>query len=184
MLTQIHRPYFMRCFACPFQKIDNILNPVGSTVVSYPNRWSLLFTYGFLYGYFRPNMLKFPFLTKPVLLWLLDPGGPDADHPDEQNQQDDEDNSASDSWGGFKMETILAWSLSHLQQCRQTLILIRNPLPWNFQHIGSRRLHICPSRKRPEEGKVKKKNLYKIKVTSFWHRPSQVSVQSPVSPLP
>ena len=42
-------------------------------------------------------MLKFPFLTKPVLLWLLHPGGPDADHPDEQNQQDDEDNSASDS---------------------------------------------------------------------------------------
>ena len=39
----------------------------------------------------------FPFLTKPVLLWLLHPGGPDADHPDEQNQQDDEDNSASDS---------------------------------------------------------------------------------------
>ena len=112
----------------------------------------------------RPNILMFPFLTKPVLLWLLDPGGPHADHPDEQNQQDDEDNSASDAWGGLKMETILAWSLSHLQQCRQTPIWIRNLLPWNFQHIGSRRLHICPSRKRPEDGRVKKENLYKIKV--------------------
>merc|ERR1719357_1554153 len=35
--------------------------------------------------------------SKRVILWLFDPGGPDADHPDEQNQQDDEDNSASDS---------------------------------------------------------------------------------------
>ena len=46
---------------------------------------------------FQTKYVEVSFLTKPVLLWLLDPRGPDADHPDEQNQQDDEDNSASDS---------------------------------------------------------------------------------------
>ena len=93
----------------------------------------------FHHGRFRLQVLKVKlrnfallviFLTKSMLLRLLHPGCPDADHPDEENQQDDKDHSSSDAWGGFALETIFSRSkcFSHRRQCRQTLILIRNPL--------------------------------------------------------